>query len=210
MPILLSPSSRSPSASTSAQTRAVIDPTVRHAMRINSVIALFEDWVASHVMVSSKSRGCAAPCLAHGTCATTTPCSGHGTRGVSASRKAGTVPTSSAPPSPTPARVVASAPAPAHPAPATSSADRADVGHQRLIVVVELDPFDDRLVDAQQGAPYPGVAHAVLRSSVADPRQARNLSGDGVFAIQPRCRGPRERQESRISKGCQHLGPSGS
>jgi hypothetical protein len=53
-------------------------------------------------------------------------------------------------------------------------------------VPVELDPLNDRLIDAQNRAPYPGVAHAVLRSPVADPRQASNLSENGVFAIEPR------------------------
>jgi hypothetical protein len=42
MPMRASPSSRSPSLSTSAQTRVMIDPTVRQAMRISSVTALFE------------------------------------------------------------------------------------------------------------------------------------------------------------------------
>jgi len=33
-----------------------------------------------------------------------------------------------------------------------------------VAVVFELDLLDDRLLDAQQGAPHPGVAHAVPRS----------------------------------------------
>jgi hypothetical protein len=56
----------------------------------------------------------------------------------------------------------------------------------RPAVLVELDPLNDRFIDAQKSAPYPGVAHAVLRSPVADPRQASNLSGNGVFPIEPR------------------------
>jgi hypothetical protein len=42
-------------ASTSAQTRVMIDPTVRQAIRISSVTVAFEDWVASHATVSSKA-----------------------------------------------------------------------------------------------------------------------------------------------------------
>ena len=53
----------------------MIAPTVRHAMRISSVTALFEHCVASQATVWSKARVCPAPCRAHGTCATTTPCS---------------------------------------------------------------------------------------------------------------------------------------
>jgi hypothetical protein len=33
----------------------MIDPTVRHAIRISSVIALFEHWVASQATCSSKA-----------------------------------------------------------------------------------------------------------------------------------------------------------
>jgi len=35
--------------------------------------------------------------------------------------------------------------------------------------VLELDTINNCLLDAQQGAPYPGVAHAVPRSPVPDP-----------------------------------------
>jgi hypothetical protein len=38
-----------------------------------------------------------------------------------------------------------------------------------IVDLFELDTFDNRLLDAQQGAPYPGVAHAVPRSPVPDP-----------------------------------------
>ena len=69
----------------SAQTRATIAPTVRHAIRINAVTAVFEHCVASHATVSSKAIVCPAPCRAQGTCPTTTPCSGQHTRGASAS-----------------------------------------------------------------------------------------------------------------------------
>lgn len=42
------PSSRPPSASTSAQTRAMIAPIVRHAIRVSSSVAVFEVLTASH------------------------------------------------------------------------------------------------------------------------------------------------------------------
>ena len=96
MPMRRSPSRRSCAASMSIQTRLMIAPTVRQAIRINSVTALFDVWVANHATVSSKPIVCPAPCRAHGTCATTTPCSGHDTRGASASSTARTVPRSSA------------------------------------------------------------------------------------------------------------------
>jgi hypothetical protein len=43
------------------------------------------------------------------------------------------------------------------------------VSDENLVVLLEVHVLDDRLVDPQQGAPYPGVAHAVLRSPVPDP-----------------------------------------
>ena len=96
MPIRRSPSNRSQPASTSAHTRAMIAPTVRQAIRISSLTAVFEHCVASQATVSSKARVCPAPWRAHGTCATTTPCSGQRTRGASASSNTRTVPTSRA------------------------------------------------------------------------------------------------------------------
>ncbi len=43
-------------ASTSAQTRVMIAPTVRHATRISSVTAVFEHCVANHATCSSNTR----------------------------------------------------------------------------------------------------------------------------------------------------------
>jgi hypothetical protein len=79
----------------SAQTRVMIAPTVRHAIRINAVTAVFEHCVASHATVSSKAIVCPAPCRTQDTSATT-PCCGQDTRGASASTKTRTVPASSA------------------------------------------------------------------------------------------------------------------
>jgi hypothetical protein len=60
------------------------------------------------------------------------------------------------------------------------------MANHRPAILIELDLLNDRLIDAQKSTPYPGVAHAVLRSPIADPRQASNLSGNGVFAIETR------------------------
>ena len=49
--------------------------------------------------------------------------------------------------------VIARRPSPAAAAPATSPLVRAHVRDQDLLVLVELDVFDDRLLDPQQGAP---------------------------------------------------------
>ena len=64
----------------------MITPAVRHEIRINAVIVVFEHAAASQATWSSKDRVCAAPCRAHGTAAVTTPCAGQATRGASASR----------------------------------------------------------------------------------------------------------------------------
>ncbi len=54
MPMRRSPAKASIPSAVSAQTRAMIDPTVRHAIRINWVIADFEHWVASQATCWSK------------------------------------------------------------------------------------------------------------------------------------------------------------
>ena len=69
-------SNRSCRASVSAQTRVMIAPTVRHAtrscppapwspIRISSVTALFEHWVANQATWASKAWGWPPACLAH-------------------------------------------------------------------------------------------------------------------------------------------------
>ena len=55
MPIRRRPANRSPRASTSAQTRVMIAPTVRQAMRISSVTADLEHCVASQATCSSNT-----------------------------------------------------------------------------------------------------------------------------------------------------------
>lgn len=56
IPIRRRPARRSCWASMSAQTRVMIAPTVRHAIRINSVAVVFEACVASQATWSSKAR----------------------------------------------------------------------------------------------------------------------------------------------------------
>lgn len=94
MPMRHSPSKGSASAPRSAATRVMIAPTVRHATHISAVIADFEVRTASHAVCSSKSRVNPDPWRAHGTAATTTPCSAQRTRGASASTNARIVPRS--------------------------------------------------------------------------------------------------------------------
>ncbi len=65
-------------------------------MRISAVMVVLEQAAASQATVSSKNRVCRAAWRAHGTAATTAPCSGQATRGASASSSAVTVPRSSA------------------------------------------------------------------------------------------------------------------
>lgn len=98
------PSSGSRKATPSATTRATIAPTVRHAIRSSSSNIDFDVRVAIHATVSSNTRVCRAPCRAHGTDATTTPCAGPVTRGASASKYARYNPRSGAQPMPEPAR----------------------------------------------------------------------------------------------------------
>jgi hypothetical protein len=51
MPIRRSPANRSTPPAVSAQTRPTTAPTVRQALRINSVTALLEHTVANHATV---------------------------------------------------------------------------------------------------------------------------------------------------------------
>ena len=65
---------RSRLATASSLTRSQIQPTVRHAIRINSATAVFEVCTVSHAVWSSNWRVKPASCRAHGTAATSTPC----------------------------------------------------------------------------------------------------------------------------------------
>jgi len=68
--------------------------TVRQLIRSSSATVEAAVCAASHAQVSSNPVVQRAPGRAQGTAPTTTPCSGQVTRGASASRCAGTVPTS--------------------------------------------------------------------------------------------------------------------
>jgi hypothetical protein len=80
--------------------------------------------------------------------------------------------------------VIPTGPRSARSAPAPARSSRPHVGHENLCLVVELDVLDHCVLDAQQGAPYAGVLHAVLRSAVSDLRQARNLDRERRVAVQ--------------------------
>ena len=58
MPIRRRFANRSTVLSVSAQARATIAPTVRHAIRISSHTAVFEHATANHATVSSKPKVC--------------------------------------------------------------------------------------------------------------------------------------------------------
>jgi hypothetical protein len=72
------------------------------------------------------------------------------------------------PAAPSLTRVIAGTAAPAHTAPAPSPPRWSHSRDEQLPALIELDTLDDRHLDAQQGAKYPGVAHAVLRSLDSD------------------------------------------
>src|SRR5664280_3285754 len=68
--------------------------TVRQDNRKNTATALSTMFFTSHAQVSSSRYVHFAPGRAHGTCATSTPCSGHRTRGAAACRNVRVVPVS--------------------------------------------------------------------------------------------------------------------
>ena len=142
------PANASTPAAVSAHTRVMMAPTVRQAIRISSVIARFEHWVANQATCWSNEWVCPAPCRAQGTCRTVGPWAAQLTRGASASRKTWMVPTSR----------------PRHrrrPGPRSYQealdpqvrSSRPHVGYQNLCLVVELDVLDHGALDAQQDAP---------------------------------------------------------
>ena len=86
MPIRRKSANWSCSCSTSSQTRVMIAPTVRQAMRINSVTALLDVCVANQATCASKLWVRPTWWRAQGTAATVTPWVRHDTRGASASK----------------------------------------------------------------------------------------------------------------------------
>ena len=87
------------------------------------------------------------------------------------------------PPSPL-TTVIPGGPRSARSASTSARSSRPHMGHQNLRLDIELDVLDHHVLEAQQGAPYAGVLHAVLRSAVSDLRQARNLDGERRVAVQ--------------------------
>jgi hypothetical protein len=57
------------------------------------------------------------------------------------------------PPSPALATVIGRGSPPAPTTPAARSLPRTNMSHQQLLVLVELDTFNDRLLDPEQGSP---------------------------------------------------------
>ena len=80
----------------SAITRSTTADTDRQVIRSNSHTTVAAVRAVSHAQVSSKLLVNRAPGLAHGTAATTTPCSRQDTRGAGACRNTLVVPRSSA------------------------------------------------------------------------------------------------------------------
>ena len=52
--------------------------------------------------------------------------------------------------------------------------------HDHARVVVELHALDDRVLQPQQGTPYPCFLDAVLRSMISGTRQPEIYCGNGV------------------------------
>src|SRR6476661_3822142 len=132
----------------------MIDATVRQAIRISSVIARFEHWVANHATCWSNERVCPAPCRAQGTCRTVGPCTGQLTRGASASTKTWMVPISNPRhrrrPCPRSYQEAVEPQVPHRPRLARRGRTWAT---KNLCLLIELDILNHRVLDAQQGAP---------------------------------------------------------
>src|SRR5664279_1107816 len=135
--------------------------TVRQDNRRNTATALSTMFFTSHAQVSSSRYVHFAPGRAHGTCATSTPCSGHRTRGAAACRNVRVVPVSTRAPPPGPdATVVPRARPPALTTPAGRPRIRAHRHHQNLVAPARIDldrhthVLDDHALDAQQLPEY--------------------------------------------------------
>src|SRR5664280_3734062 len=176
--------------------------TVRQDNRKNTATALSTMFFTSHAQVSSSRYVHFAPGRAHGTCATSTPCSGHRTRGAAACRNVRVVPVSTVrhPPGPG-AGVVPRARPPALSTPAGRPGVRAYRHHQNLVVPVRIDldrdVLDDHALDAQQLPEYPGFAHAVSLSVVPVSQQDQNYGRARHVAPKPLVRHPLQRHKSR-------------
>ncbi len=163
--------------SMSLLTRAMIAPTVRHAILNNSPVAVFEVRAASHAAMSSKSRLWPTPWRAH------PRDRDHGGPVLAASdwRRVGLdehfrcARVQRPPPAPTIALVVARRPTLTSSAPAPGLRVWPHRHDNRSIDVVNCDPFDDRARQPARLLPYLGVQHPVCRPSSFEPSTARNL-----------------------------------
>jgi hypothetical protein len=153
MPIRRSPAKRSRLASASATTRVTMRPTVAQATRSSSRTACLEVWTASQAAVSSNAGVAGAvACPGHGghhhpMLGATDP----GRLGLQVGADHAQVQRTPAPPA------LALVEAGAAPATPTAAAPGPLAGphrhHQRLPILVEADPFDDRLLDTEQPGP---------------------------------------------------------
>src|SRR6266540_4267258 len=162
MPIRRSPAKRSRLASASATTRVTMRPTVAQATRSSSPTACLEVWTASQAAVSSNARVWPAPWRAQGTAAPTTtrpptphhPVLGAADPGCVGLQVGADHAEVQRPPAPPPLALIEAGAAPATP---TAAALDPLAGphrhHQRLLILLEADPFDDRLLDTEQPGP---------------------------------------------------------
>jgi hypothetical protein len=138
----------------SAETRVTIAPTVRHAIRISSVTAVFEHVTASHATWSSYARVWPASCRAHGTPRDRDPVLGtRHARSVGFQHGADHAEVQGPPPLLTLPLVIAAAATTTATTPGTSRPRRADVSDQQALVLVELDPVQDCALDPEQPGP---------------------------------------------------------
>src|SRR5512132_1873156 len=154
MPIRRSPAKRSRLASASATTRVTMRPTVAQATRSSSPTACLEVWTASQAAVSSNARVCPAPWRAPGHGRHHHPVRGAADPGRPGLQVGADHAQVQRPPAPPPLALVEAGAAPATPTAATPGPlAEPDRHHQRLLILVQADPFDDCLLDTEQPGP---------------------------------------------------------
>ena len=154
MPIRRSPAKRSRLASASATTRVMMRPTVAQATRSSSPTACLEVWTASQAAVSSNARVRVGPMARPGHGGHHHPVLGAADPGRPGLQVGADHAQVQRPPAPPALPLVETGAAPATP---TAAAPDSLAGphrhHQRLLILVEADPFDDRLLDTEQPGP---------------------------------------------------------
>ena len=70
------------------------------------------------------------------------------------------------------------------------------MSHEQLLVLVELYPFHDRVIDPKQPSPYPCVAHAVPLPLTGYELDTRNRRQGTACRASGALNHPRKRQES--------------